>query len=416
VLVAALLPLVAAACSSDDDDAGGADTDGDTGGDTTTGEALGPPNPASGEPVKVGFISDGRTPVLDNTHMTPAAEATVGYINEYQGGIAGRPIELVACETQGDPGKATDCGNQVVQDDVVMTIMPENQQALAVHTVMAANDIPLFIYGTTDPAIAEDAGSSFMIGSLTAGLSTLPIAVAEEEGIGTVTVMVVDVPAATQFYDPGSVGAQQFEDAGVDLEVVKVPLGAPDVTPQVSEVAGGDETVVHIVGDETLCIGAINGLRTNGFEGPVTVLNTCVSDATKSALGPNMEGVIMGSTTPIGDDTNRGIQLWDAIYEEYAPDLDDPSRGLTTFVTTYSAVQALEGLSGEITPETVRTTIKAAPEMPLVTGAGLGFRCNGRATPATPAVCTAGALRVTFDDEGNPMLPYTPFGEEDIPD
>jgi len=410
-LAAALLLLVAAACGSDDDDDAGS---GDSTGDTTAGDVLGTPNPASGEPVKVGFISDGRTPAIDNTHMVPAVAATVEYINEYQGGIAGRPIELVTCETEGDPGKATDCGNQVVQESVVMTIMPENQQALAVHTVMAANGIPLFMYGVTEPAITQDVDSSFMIASLTAGLSALPIDVADEEGLDTVTVMVVDVPAATGFYEPGSFGAQQFEDAGVDLEVVKVPIGAPDITPQLNEV--GDDTVLHIVGDESLCIGAINGLRTNGFEGPITVLNTCVSDATKTAVGPNMDGVVMASPTPVGDDTNDGIQLWNAIYEEYAPDFDDPSQGLTTFVTTYSAWQALDGLSGEINPEAVRTTIKAAPEMPLVTGAGLNFRCNGKAAPATPAVCTAGALRVTLDDEGNPVLPYTTYGEEHIPD
>ena len=417
-LVAAVLLLAAAACSSDDDDAGG---NGGNGGEAGTGDAtaedvLGTPNPASGEPVKVGFISDGRTPVLDNTQMVPAAEATVQYINEYLGGIAGRPIELVSCETEGDPGKATDCGNQVVQEDVVLTLMPENQQSLAVHTVMAANDIPLFVYGVTDAAITEDAESSFMIASLTAGLSSLPIDVAEEEGIDTVTVLVVDVPAATGFYEEGSFGAQQFEDAGIDLKVVKIPLGAPDITPQINEVVSGDETVVHIVGDETLCIGAINGLRTNGFEGPITVLNTCVSEATKTAIGSNMDGVVMASPTPIGDDSNDGIQLWNAIYDKYAPDFDDSTLGLTTFVTTYSAWQALEGLSGEVTPETVRTTIKAAPEMPLVTGAGLNFRCNGKAAPDTPAVCTAGALRVTLDDEGNPVLPYTSFGEEHIPD
>ena len=71
------------------------------------------------------------------TRMLPAAKATVSYINDYMGGLAGRPIDLVGCETAGDPGKATDCANQLVQDDVAMVIMPETQQPLAVHTVTA---------------------------------------------------------------------------------------------------------------------------------------------------------------------------------------------------------------------------------------------------------------------------------------
>ena len=118
---------------------------------------LGTPNAASGEAVKIGFVSDGRTASIDNSQMLPAAKATVEYLNAYQGGLAGRPIELIGCETAGEPGKATDCANQLVQDDVAMVVMPETQQPLAVHTVLAANDIPLFVYGVADPAITEDA-------------------------------------------------------------------------------------------------------------------------------------------------------------------------------------------------------------------------------------------------------------------
>jgi branched-chain amino acid transport system substrate-binding protein len=73
-------------------------------------------------------------------------------------------------------------------------------------------------------------------------------------------------------------------------------------------------------------------------------------------------------------------------------------------------------MSGEITTETVNTTIRTSPELPLVTGDGLGFRCNGKAIPSTPAACTRGSLRVSFDADGEPMLPWTPFGTSPIPD
>ena len=91
---------------------------------------LGTPNAASGEAVKIGFVSDGRTASIDNSQMLPAAKATVEYLNAYKGGLAGRPIELIGCETAGEPGKATDCANQLVQDDVAMVVMPETQQPL----------------------------------------------------------------------------------------------------------------------------------------------------------------------------------------------------------------------------------------------------------------------------------------------
>jgi branched-chain amino acid transport system substrate-binding protein len=410
-VLAALLLVVGAACSSDDsssDDGDSADTTADAA------SVLGEPNPASGEPVKVGFISDGRTASIDNSAMQPAGEATVDYANEYMGGIAGRPIELVTCETAGEPGKATDCANEVVQEGVVMTIMPETIQPAAVHTVLSANGIPLFVYGVTEPAITEDAENAFMFASLTGGLSALPIDVAEQNDLDRVTVFVVDVPAATEFYE--GLGAEQFQEADIELEVVKIPLGAPDISQQVNQVVTGDPTVVHIVGDAGLCIAAINGLATNGFEGPITVLNNCVTDAVKEATGSNIEDVVMASPTPIGDESNPGIQLWEAILAEYDPGYEDPTLGLTTFITTYTAIQALGGLTGEVTTDAVRETIQSAPEMELVTGAGLGFRCNGQAAPATPAVCTRGTLRVTLDADGEPILPYEAVGNSPIPD
>jgi branched-chain amino acid transport system substrate-binding protein len=412
-LAAATALVFVAACSSSSD---GSSPDETTDG-TVSGDVLGTPNAASGEAVKVGFISDGRTASIDNSQMLPAAKATVEYLNAYKGGLAGRPIELVGCETAGEPGKATDCANQLVQDSVAMVIMPETQQPLAVHTVIAANDIPLFVYGVADPAITEDAKSSFMIASQTAGLSELPIAVAQENDIDNVSVIVVDVPSATAFFDPGTYGASQFENAGIELNEIKVPLGSADLTQQINKIVQGGPTVVHIIGDPATCISAINGLKTNGYTGPVTTLNTCTSEAVTTAVGENMDGVIVATPTPTGDEANSGIQLYHAILDEYAPSYPDPALGLTTFITVYSAFEALQGIdAGALTPANIESTIKAAPQRDLVTGAGLGYRCNGKASPPTPAVCTRGALRVALDAKGKPKLPYVAFGTSPIPD
>src|SRR4029453_18520754 len=66
-------------------------------------DLLGPTQPASGEPVKIGLASDGQSQAFDARDEVRAAQATVDYWNELKGGIGGRPIELVACETGADP-------------------------------------------------------------------------------------------------------------------------------------------------------------------------------------------------------------------------------------------------------------------------------------------------------------------------
>lgn len=409
-VIAAVGTLVVAvgACGSDEEDTS------ETGDATVAEDVLGEPNPATDSPVKVGFVSDGRTVSVDNSAFPVAAQATVDYVNEYEGGIGGHEIDLVACETEGEPGKATACANELVQDGVVLTIMPETISPAAVHTVLSENGVPLFVYAVTDPVILEDPDDTFNLGGLAPALAELPIAVAEENDIEKVSVMVVDVPAATAGYE-GAL-ATVFDDAGIELEVIKIPLGQADLSQQINEIVTGDPTVAFLVGDDTLCISAMNGLRVNGFTDPIAAVPNCFREAVIEAVGANIEGASVASLGPSGDDANGGIQLWNAILAEYAPDFGDPDVGLSSFMTTYSALQVLADMTGDITPETVSSTIRNAPELPLVTGEGLGFRCNGKADPANPAVCTRGALKVSYDADGTPALPWVPFGDTPIPD
>jgi branched-chain amino acid transport system substrate-binding protein len=114
--VAALIVLVLAigACGGDDDDASSDDAeDAPSGDDAAT--LLGPEDAASGEPVKLGLVSDGATQAFDNTDELRAGQATVEYLNAHKKGVAGHPIELVTCETGGDPSGASDCANQMVE-------------------------------------------------------------------------------------------------------------------------------------------------------------------------------------------------------------------------------------------------------------------------------------------------------------
>jgi branched-chain amino acid transport system substrate-binding protein len=82
----------------------------------------------------------------------------------------------------------------------------------------------------------------------------------------------------------------------------------------------------------------------------------------------------------------------------------DTSRatGHGTFTVTAGFAAALEGLSGEITPESITAAIKAMPETELPDSAGLTFQCNGEQNPDQPAVCVNGSLVTTPDADGNP--------------
>src|SRR5262245_23759283 len=105
LVLAATALLVASACG--DESAGGPERETEeTVAAATAEDLLGTPEAASGEPVKIGQVTEGSTATVETTDEIRAGQATVDWLNDYRGGIGGRPIELVTCEMKADPAIA----------------------------------------------------------------------------------------------------------------------------------------------------------------------------------------------------------------------------------------------------------------------------------------------------------------------
>ena len=402
--LAAIL-LVAVGCGDDDDDGGGAS------GRADAAEALGPEAPASGEPVKVGLISDGSTAVTDNGIEVDVAEATAQWLNEHRSGIGGRPIELVTCVAETDPGKSTDCANQMVEENVVGVVVGALAVADAVWEPLHSAHVPVMFYAVNSAQLITDPESTFILSSPTSGILNVPLTAAEDEGADKVTVVVIDVPAALSVYD--TVAPALFEEAGIELEVVPVPPGTADMTPQMQQVADSDPGVIQVVGNDTFCISAFQGLQAVGFDGTITTISQCLSDATRRAVPADfLEGMVLSASSPVGVDS-PSMELYEAVADTYGGDIDiSRSTGMNMFITLAGFQAAVADISGDITPETVTSTIKAMPETDLPGGGGLTFRCDGEQAPGTPAVCTRGSLVTTLDENGEPAA-YEVVGQEE---
>ncbi len=373
--------------------------------------SLGPKDVAKGEPIPVGFISDGRNPNLDTTYQLVAGEAITEFLNTHEGGIGGRPIDLITCEAgQSDAAKASECANELVRAGVVVVVLPESTAVSVIHGVLAEAGIPLFLYSITDTVVTTDPERTFVLFDARSGVSALPISVAKDNKIKKVTAVVIDVPPATELYTTDS-GKAPFEKAKVELELIPLPPGQPDFTPQMTEIANGDETVVEIVGNDTFCISALTGLRNAGYTGPISTLFVCVTEATQQAVGEYLEGAYVSTNTPVGDPKDPGFKHLQAIYDAYADaEIEDLTQAQNTYAVYMSMWQVIKDLKGEVTPDTVTAAIKAMPNLKVPGGGGLVYRCNGNAKPETPAVCTKGGLRTRLDAQGAPTLPYKVVG------
>lgn len=401
--LAAVTLLLAAGCADDAESTGGSTTSTAPAADDAS--VLGPIDEATGEPVKIGFITDGKSDSADQSVELAVADATTQYINQHLGGIAGRPVELVTCEAKTDPAVSADCANQMVTADVPAVVIGTAAHVDAIWMPLHGAGVPtMFFAGAADGAMA-DPDSTFTLSDPNAAIIGLPISVAKEQGIDKVTGVIIDVPAALTLYE--GEGAQGFADAGIELNLIRVPLGTPDMVPQLQNAIADDPGVVHVLGNDAFCIAAFQALDALAFDGPVTAITQCISDATREALPPeSLEGVVVASASPV-DANDESDELFRTVMSSYGSDIDTSRAGAhATFSALTGLVVALDALTGDITAESIASTIRAMPESDLPNGGGLTFRCDGNQVPTGPAICVSGGLVTTLDGEGRPTT-YT---------
>ena len=405
-----LLLLTITACGGDDDSSSSPD---ETTGSTDPAELLGPEDAASGEPVKLGLVSDGATASFDNTDELRAGKATVDFWNEHRGGVGGRPIELVTCETGADPAGATDCANQMVEQDVVAVALSQSAVADSVWEPLHESGIPTMFFQTSGEAMGQDTESSFILVNPLTTFFGLPISVAQDEGTDKIAFVVIDVPQALGPFQ--TIGPQILDNAGLDYDLVRVPPGTADMTAQMQQVADSGAGVVQVIGNDSFCIAAFQGLKAAGYEGKITSIPQCITDATREAVPDMLEGMFLLSTQALGATDDPTYQLYEAVMGTYGDDVTDVANAtaLGGYIATASLATALEGISGDITPETVIETIKAMPEKELPGGGGMKFQCGGSAIALLPAVCSNDWLRTSLDADGQPTT-YEPVDSTDI--
>ena len=407
-----VLLLAVVACGDDDDDSTAPEPEGAT--DAT--DLLGAEDEASGEPVRIGMVGDGVTDAFDNTAELLSAEAAAEYWNTHRGGVGGRPIEVVTCETGADPAGGTDCANQMVEEEVVAVALSQSAVADAVWEPLHAAGVPTLFFQTSTTDLLSDSETSFTMANPLGTLFGTPIAVAESEGTDLIAFVNIDVPQALASFDSGAADTV-LGNAGLDYELVKIPPGTADMTSQMQQVAESGAGVVQIVGNDAFCIAAIQGLNAVGYDGQITSISQCITDATREAVpGEQLEGISIAALMALGASDDPAFQLYEAVMGTYGTEVSDVDNALAMggYTTMASLATALEGISGDdVTPETVAETIKAMDEADYPGADGLTFQCGGSAFPSQPAVCSNGSLRATLDAEGNPAS-YEPVDSSEI--
>jgi branched-chain amino acid transport system substrate-binding protein len=410
--ILASLALVLVACGEEPSAGGGAMTVPVSGNEAS----LGTPTPASGAPVKVGVISNGAGQGFDSSIDEPVAKATAKWINEYRGGIGGRPIEITMCLDGNDPGKAVDCANEMIRSGVVAVAYSANGQFEASWRVLAKAGVPTFTLAIGSKDAGSDPNNTFLLNNALAGIIDGPIGLAKAKGTNKVTVVAVDLPAATDNYRVGRAPAT-FRDAGIVLDLIAIPIGTPDMTPQMAQlVKKNPDGVINMLGNDAFCIAAFNGLRAAGFKGTITANDACISENTRQAIpAEQLKGVRVVTQMPLNVKDDPSTRLYFSVLDKYGDASVDrlAQQGIFMFIGLAGLDAATAGLTGEVNPASIIAAARAMPFTELPGSGGRHFRCNKKADKDLAAVCSNAVLSAAYDENGQ-LGNYKVVGDEPI--
>lgn len=375
--------IFASACSSDSDS------------DTSSATSVSfPSKPATSTPIKIGVINPEGGPAISQPGNREAAEAAVKYANESLGGIAGHPVEIVYCANKEDPASAIDCANQMVEQGVAAVVVPSTGQGPSMVPIITGAGIPFMGVQGVSPAELTTPNAYMLTGGFPGVLKGMAD-YSKANDFKKVTIYVTDnasvVPAAKAMGEPA------FEASGVDLQIVPVPLGTPDTTPQVSSGLSDKPDAVAVVGDATMCTSTLKALSNLAATQEKMLIQPCLDESTIEAVGPALEDAKVFTTADLVSDDPEAV-LYRDVMATYAPDTDLGGYTYTGYQTMLGLIRSAQGVQGEPTSQSVGAAIASAKDVVLPVGHEITFTCDGTALPATPTVCSTDLISVTVED------------------
>jgi branched-chain amino acid transport system substrate-binding protein len=373
--------LIAAACSSDGDSAdtttdsgssGSADLPDDSAPDDSAPEETAPEETApddsapeatpapeetipapTGDPVKIGVTTSEGLTGLDLAGFREGAQIAAAYLNAERGGVLGRPVEVVACNDEGDPSTSRACGQEFVDEGVVAV--------MAFSPIWGANGLPLtsaaeipYVGQPIDfTEYVDPTTRPFYGGSVTSFPPMVEYITERFPDASRVSIIYADVDAGE--LAANALVGDPLREIGFEVDLVPESIGAPDFTTAVAAASASSPDVLFALFSTDDCARIVDAMLGLAVDAPLANAGCDISNLSDSDL----EQLILIETAAFdwrGDSADAAE--FAAAVEAYGDgqDLADLSDGFAQLVATVDAITAV----GEADPasllEFLRTT------------------------------------------------------------
>lgn len=325
------------------------------------------PTEASGDPIKVGNVSS-----LTGGALFPeasvAVEAVFDRVNE-NGGINGRPLELIVEDDSGSPEGAATAGRKLVeQDNVVAMVGSASTLECAVNSAFYAEQGVYSIQGTgVDPLCFLSSNISPVNTGPYAGITVSLYYASETLGLDNVcNVNLFVIPDLAPAFDAAVQRWESLTGKSLAFRVGAATL-EDDPTPLMLQArdAGCEAVVIDGVEPHALAVG--RAIEAQGLSDIIWIgLTSYYTDSVASQLGSAGNGLRANSEfEPYGSDS-PALDDWRALMTDAGVPLTSFAQGGYIAATIF--VEAIRGIDGEISRESVAEAMQSlAPyETPLM--------------------------------------------------
>ncbi len=395
----ATLCLLLTACGSSSDDAGGSDTSSGAAAAECT-------DKATGEPIKLGDVTS-----YTGTNIFPES-ATIARLvfDRYncEGGLNGRPIELVKADAQDTADGASAAVKKLAEEDKVVGFCCSGS------IVNCFNNADYFKENGWEviPGVEACADAQTVHPANTGPfLPTYHMLDFFKYDLDRKKLCFVGLNVPLTEFFTGTIIPTWEKDSGDKVNMVLIEVGE-DFTPAVTKLkADGCDAVeaaftepdyqsfFQIVDDQGLKDDMVFGMLTSGYS--LQLLDKA---------GDTLEGVYANSEFEpyTGDESQHSDAVKDYIALAKAGNQPLTSFGQGGYIAANVAIKALESIEGDITKESVNAAFKAVEyETPLL---GTPFKATGSAAGIQPNVTS----KITQVKDGD-FEPITDWREFPLP-
>jgi branched-chain amino acid transport system substrate-binding protein len=263
----------------------------------------------TGAPIIIGDISDPTsTAVLSQVPQT--IDAAVNYVNNGLGGIKGRPLQVVHCNSKFDPAAATACATQLAQAGALADVGASLILGTCCLNPLVQGGVALMEIPINAPEAQSLAAVMWGGGPITEPYVTGQWLL--QKHAKAIVALLVDTPSTHAQSDAIS----QSLGGKAQYTPIFYPIGSADLTPQLNQALSAHPDWITIRGTASDYNKFIPALKAAGFPLDHVLLSSSANDSNVlNSIGAGGAGVYIftGTFDSFSNTANKEIAGYEAI-------------------------------------------------------------------------------------------------------